>query len=65
MNDLLANLDKLHTTDLGAERIKGNLNLRTDDVVLWCKKAVEQHDVIFGMGGVSDYRGKARSCRKR
>jgi ribosomal protein S18 acetylase RimI-like enzyme len=50
MNDLLANLDKLHTTDLGAERIKGNLNLQTDDVVLWCKEAVEQHDVIFGMG---------------
>jgi hypothetical protein len=50
MNDLLTNLNKLHTTDLGAERIKRNLNLQTDDVVLWCKEAVEQHDVIFGRG---------------
>jgi hypothetical protein len=49
MSDLLANLDKLHTTDLGAKRIRRNLNLQTDDVVLWCKEAVEQHDVIFGM----------------
>ena len=36
-NELLGNLDKLHTTELGAERIKRNLSLDTADVVDWCK----------------------------
>lgn len=36
-NELLKNLDKLHTTELGVERIKRNLSLDTDDVVSWCK----------------------------
>lgn len=34
-NELLKNLDKLHTTELGVERIKRNLSLDTDDVLLW------------------------------
>ena len=34
-NLLLNNLDKLHTTELGAGRIKRNLNLDTNDVVAW------------------------------
>ena len=33
-DELLKNLDKLHTTELGVERIKRNLFLDTDDVVL-------------------------------
>jgi len=35
-NDLLSNLDKIHTTELGVLRLKRNLNLQTDDVVKWC-----------------------------
>ena len=50
MQNLTANLDKLHTTDLGAVRIKRNLNLQIDDVVLWCKEFVEQADIIIGQG---------------
>lgn len=50
MNDLLANLDKLHTTELGARRITRNLNLQTDDIVAWCKQAVRAADVIWGLG---------------
>jgi hypothetical protein len=34
-------IDKLHTTPMGIERIKRNLCLETDDVVEWCKKAVQ------------------------
>ena len=37
---LLSNIDKLHTTELGAERIRGNLNLEVDDVVEFCKKKI-------------------------
>ncbi|HNY17738.1 MAG TPA: DUF3781 domain-containing protein [Treponemataceae bacterium] len=37
---LLENLDKLHTTILGVDRIKKNLDLSVDDVVAWCKAAL-------------------------
>ncbi len=35
-NDLILNLDKLHTTPMGIDRIKQNLGLDTSDVVKWC-----------------------------
>ena len=35
---LLSNLDKIHTTKLGLDRIKRNLDLDTKDVVKWCKE---------------------------
>lgn len=50
MQNLTANLDRLHTTDLGAARIKRNLNLQADDVVLWCQESVKQADIIIGQG---------------
>lgn len=37
MNDLTSNIEKLHTTELGAIRIKKNLHLDIDDVVEWCR----------------------------
>lgn len=39
--ELLNNLDKLHTTELGVVRIKRNLSLETDDVVDWCKEKIK------------------------
>ena len=38
---LTAHLDRLHTTELGAERIRRNLLLETDAVVSWCRKKIE------------------------
>ena len=35
---LLSNIDKVHTTEMGIDRIKKNLRLDTDDVVEWCRK---------------------------
>ena len=50
-NSLLDNLDKLHTTKLGITRIKRNVDLDTDDVVLWCKeKIMSQHSHIVRKG---------------
>lgn len=40
MNDLIANIEKLHTTELGAERIKNNLSLTCADPVAWCKAKI-------------------------
>lgn len=39
MNDLIKNIDKLHTTQMGAERIKRNLKL-DGDAVVWCKTKI-------------------------
>ncbi len=37
MNDLIENIDKLHTTEMGVKRIKRNCQIETDDVVQWSK----------------------------
>ena len=37
---LLSNIDKVHTTEMGINRIKKNLGLDTNDVVEWCKNKV-------------------------
>lgn len=42
--DLIKNMDKLHTTDMGAERIKKNLLLGPDDVIQWCKVRILNKD---------------------
>ena len=49
-NDLFANLDKLHTTELGAVRIRKNLGLGDVDVVAWCKEQIENLDSITRTG---------------
>jgi hypothetical protein len=40
MNELIRNIDLLHTTELGTERIKRNLDLTADDVVGWCRRSI-------------------------
>lgn len=40
MNALTENIDKLHTTEMGKERIKRNLQIETEDVVQWCKTRI-------------------------
>lgn len=40
ISELLDNLDKLHTTDMGAKRIIKNLVLDSEDVVLWCRDII-------------------------
>lgn len=37
---LLDHIDKIHTTEMGVNRIKKNLKLNTDDVVKYCKNKV-------------------------
>ena len=48
---LISNLDKIHTTELGKERIKRNLCLDTDNVVNWCiQKIQDANSDIFREG---------------
>jgi len=49
-NELLCNLDKIHTTDLGAERVRKNLKLDTPDVIAWCRQSILSAEEIFRKG---------------
>ena len=41
---LLANLDKLHTTDFGKVRLQKNLLLREENPVLWAKGLIQRSE---------------------
>ena len=49
-NDLLKNIEKIHTTKLGIMRIRRNLELDTKDVVDWCKRKTGQADDVYKKG---------------
>ena len=72
MKELTASLDKLHTTELGAMRIKRNLNLETDDVVDWCRQKIQNAENITNKGKNwyvhtenTAFTVNANSCRNR
>ena len=37
---LRTNINKIHSTEMGIERIKRNLKLENIDVILWCKERI-------------------------
>ena len=48
---LLEQVDKIHTTERGIERIKKNLKIDTDDVVQYCvNKILDKKCVIYKQG---------------
>lgn len=49
-NELLKNLDKLHTTELGAERIRKNLCVNADDTVSLCKDIIRKKNSYRAQG---------------
>ena len=53
--NLLNNLDMVHTTEMGVERIKRNLSLDTDDVVEWCKDKIKSVDAKITRNGKNWY----------
>lgn len=40
INALLENLDRVHTTEMGVDRIRRNMKLGDIDVVSWCKEKI-------------------------
>lgn len=54
-NELIGNLNKLHTTELGVERIKKNLSLNTEDVVDWCKNKINSSSAVITRNGKNWY----------
>lgn len=61
-NTLLLNLDKLHTTEMGINRIKKNLYIEEiDDVVGWCKEKIQNPGTSINRKGKNWYI-KTDSC---
>ncbi len=54
-NELLKNLEQLHTTELGVARIKRNLPLETDDVIEWCKAKINADNAVITRKGKNWY----------
>jgi hypothetical protein len=50
MNDIIKNINKIHTTDLGIIRIKKNLKIETDDVVELCKNKIKSAENMIKKG---------------
>lgn len=53
--DLLRNLDKLHTTELGAKRINANITEEVEDVVEWCREKIGRADAVISGKGKNWY----------
>lgn len=50
-NILFNNIDKIHTTPMGVDRIEKNLGIACDDVVLYCKRIVlDKNCIIYKQG---------------
>ena len=50
MNELIDNINKLHTTDMGVSRIKRNLNIN-EEVVEYCKNIIlNKNSIIYKKG---------------
>ena len=54
-NELILNLDKLRTTELGVMRIKRNLALTEDDVVLVCREMIQNPNAVITREGKNWY----------
>ena len=56
-NELLQNLNKVHTTPMGLDRIRRNLGLGDDvaDVVAWCKNQIENPASLITRKGKNWY----------
>jgi len=54
-NELLVDLDKLHTTELGAVRIKKNLSLDKENAVDWCKAKIKLPHAVISRSGKNWY----------
>jgi hypothetical protein len=54
-NELILNLERLHTTDLGIMRIKRNLSLEVEDIVGWCREQIQSVDALIVRKGKNCY----------
>lgn len=61
-NELIQNIERLHTTELGIERIGRNLSLSDEDVVKWCKERMLSPEATFTKMGKNWYVREGGYC---
>ena len=49
-NDLIENINKIHSTELGIIRVKQNLELKTNDIIKYTKKIIKEAENINKKG---------------
>ncbi len=55
MNDILQNIDRIHTTPMGVERLRRNMNIREGDIVEIVKKLLIAEDARIERVGKNWY----------
>lgn len=53
--ELLNNLDKVHTTEMGVGRIKRNIEVDVDDIVAYCIDKIKQENAVIERKGKNYY----------
>ena len=53
--NLLSNIDKIHTTKMGFDRIKKNLKLNDEDIVEYCKNKITKKECNIYKAGKNWY----------
>ena len=54
-SELIENLARIHTTELGVVRIKRNLGLEVVDAVEWCKEKIKHPTSLIARKGKNWY----------
>ena len=53
--DILNNLDKVHTTEMGVDRIKRNIEVDVEDIVAYCIDKIKQENAVIERKGKNYY----------
>ena len=53
--ELLRNLDKVHTTEMGVDRIKRNIEVDVEDIVKYCIDKIKQENAVIARKGKNYY----------
>ncbi len=53
--ELLNNLDKVHTTEMGVDRIKRNIEVDVDDIVKYSVDKIKQENAVIERKGKNFY----------
>lgn len=53
--EFLGHLERLHTTALGAERIRQNLSLEEADPAAWCRERIASPEAVITRQGKNWY----------
>lgn len=53
--ELLRNLDNVHTTEMGVDRIKRNIEVDVEDIVKYCIDKIKQENAVIERKGKNYY----------